>query len=102
MNNIIFELAEGFLYAKAVAKLWDGLAERFGQSNGPLLFYIKGAMPEMSQGNQPIVIYYTKLKKCWDELTSLSKTRLCTCKGHKHSYVKKTQNQGHIAISEEP
>ena len=33
----------------------------------------------MHQGNDSIAVYYTKLKRLWDELADLSEIPACTC-----------------------
>ncbi|GJR36640.1 NSP-interacting kinase 1-like protein [Tanacetum coccineum] len=61
LNSMVTEWSDAFLYAQSASELWKEIAERYGQSNGPL--------------------------KCWDELQNInglsardcSKMRECTC-----------------------
>jgi len=41
LNSMINEIAEAFLYVNSAAQLWEELTERFGQSNGPLLYKLE-------------------------------------------------------------
>ena len=79
LNSIVPELADAFLYANSARELWDELIERFGQSNGPLLYQIQKEIKDLYQGNDNVAMYYTKLKKLWDELADLSEVSICDC-----------------------
>uniref|UniRef100_A0A7C8YQ79 Retrotransposon Copia-like N-terminal domain-containing protein n=1 Tax=Opuntia streptacantha TaxID=393608 RepID=A0A7C8YQ79_OPUST len=79
LNSIAPELADAFLYANSARELWDELTERFGQSNGPLLYQIQKEIEDLYQSNDSVAVYYTKLKKLWDELADLSESPVCTC-----------------------
>ncbi|XP_071719575.1 uncharacterized protein [Rutidosis leptorrhynchoides] len=81
------ELSEVFLYCQSAYELWKEIAQRYGQSNGPLLYQLKKELNSISQGNLLIASYFNKMKKYWDELHSLigvpaydcGKMRECTC-----------------------
>ena len=47
LNSIISELSDAFLYASSAKALWEELAERFGQSNGTLLFQLEKEIAEL-------------------------------------------------------
>ena len=68
LNSIVPKLSDAFPYANSIKKLWQELREILGYSNGPLLFQIKKEIAELQQGADGVAIYYTKLKKLWDEL----------------------------------
>ncbi|XP_071740094.1 uncharacterized protein [Rutidosis leptorrhynchoides] len=70
---MIAELSESFLYASGAAGLWKELDERFGQSNGPLIYQIERHLSKVTQA------YYNKLKRCWDELQILNGIPTCSC-----------------------
>ncbi len=55
------------------------LEQRFGECNGPLLYQIKREISSFSQGNAPVVVSFTMLKKLWDELTCLKPILICNC-----------------------
>ena len=79
LNSIAPELADAFLYASSAYELWTELAERFGQSNGPLLYQIQKEIDGLYQENDSVALYYTKLKKLWDELSDMSEIAVCNC-----------------------
>ena len=72
LNSIAPKLTDAFLYANSARELSDELTERFGQSNGSLLYQIQKEIEDLYQGNDSVAVYYTKLKKLWDELADLS------------------------------
>lgn len=53
--------------------------ERFGQSNGPLLYKVQKEVEDLYQGNDNLVAYYSKLKRIWDDLADLIEIHVCTC-----------------------
>ena len=62
LNSMVPELSEAFLYINSTQKLWDELTERFGESNGPLLYHLEKEISYLYQGSDSMAIYYTKLK----------------------------------------
>ncbi|GJV24584.1 NSP-interacting kinase 1-like protein [Tanacetum coccineum] len=55
------------------------LEERYGQSNGPLIYHVERELSKVSQGSSIVAAYFNKLKKFWDELHSLNGIPMCTC-----------------------
>ncbi|XP_019051425.1 PREDICTED: uncharacterized protein LOC109113939 [Nelumbo nucifera] len=79
LNSISKEIVDAFLYTTTAKELWDEIAERFGESNGLLLYQIQRDISSISQGNESVAKYYTRLKRLWDELTCLMPIPPCTC-----------------------
>ncbi|GKA24643.1 NSP-interacting kinase 1-like protein [Tanacetum coccineum] len=63
----------------SASDLWKELEERYGQSNGPLIYHVERELKKVSQGNSSIVTFFNKLKKFWDELHSLNGVPMCNC-----------------------
>ncbi|XP_056695339.1 uncharacterized protein [Spinacia oleracea] len=78
-SSMNHDLADDFGYIDNAADLWLELAERFGQSNGPLIYQLKKEIENLTQENMTIVSYYSKLKKLWDEMQTLRAFPTCTC-----------------------
>jgi len=97
LNSMVPEMSEAFLYVNSAQELWDELTKRFGESNGPLLFHLEKEISELYQGGDPVAVYYTKLKRLWDEISDMSDIPICTCpetcpsikKGHELDQRKK-------------
>ncbi|XP_010251928.1 PREDICTED: uncharacterized protein LOC104593656 [Nelumbo nucifera] len=79
LNSISKDLVEAFLYTSNARELWCELEERYGESNGPLLYQIQREISSITQGTMTVTQYYTRLKKLWDELTVLMPIPECTC-----------------------
>nr|GEX67449.1 hypothetical protein [Tanacetum cinerariifolium] len=79
LNSIVAELFESFLYAQSASDLWKELEERYGQSNGPLIYHVEREISKVTQGNFIVVAYFNKLKKFWDDLHSLNDVPVCNC-----------------------
>ena len=57
------DLSEAFLYVNSAQELWEELTERFGESNGPLLYHLEKEITDLYQGSDSVTAYYTKLKR---------------------------------------
>ncbi|GJX20171.1 pyridoxal 5'-phosphate synthase-like subunit PDX1.2 [Tanacetum coccineum] len=87
LNYMVTELSKAFLYAQSACELWKEIAERYGHSNGPLIYQLERELIKITQGNLTIASYFNKLKKCWDELQNINglptcnygRMRECTC-----------------------
>ncbi|KAL0374379.1 UNVERIFIED_CONTAM: Retrovirus-related Pol polyprotein from transposon RE2 [Sesamum radiatum] len=79
LNSVSKEIGEAFIYAPSARDLWVDLKDRFGESNGPFLYQIQREISSVSQGDQTISIYFTRLKKLWDELACLNPLPTCSC-----------------------
>nr|XP_043629779.1 uncharacterized protein LOC122601070 [Erigeron canadensis] len=60
-------------------ELWKEIGERYGQSNGPLIYQGERELSKVSQGDLSVAAYYNKMKRYWDELTSLNGIPTCVC-----------------------
>ena len=75
LNSVDPSFVGAFIYANTTKELWNELTERFGQSNGPLLYKVHKEVSELYLQDDSVVcvaVYYIKMKKLWDELTDLS------------------------------
>ncbi|XP_010677719.1 uncharacterized protein LOC104893320 [Beta vulgaris subsp. vulgaris] len=79
LSSMSSELADDFGYIESVVDLWKELNERFGQTNGPLVYQLKKEIDNLKQENMTIVSYYGKLKKLWDEMQCLRVFPSCSC-----------------------
>ncbi|KAJ0098282.1 hypothetical protein Patl1_28009 [Pistacia atlantica] len=79
LNSVSSDIVGAFLYASTAEELWSELKEHYGESNGPLIYQIQREIASVSQGNETISKYYTKLKKLWDELNCILPVPDCSC-----------------------
>ncbi|KAH0644766.1 hypothetical protein KY284_032650 [Solanum tuberosum] len=79
LNSLSKDIAESVLYFKTARTIWKELKDRFGQSNGSLLYHLQKELSDLVQGNSNIAGYYTKVKRIWDELDSLDTCNHCSC-----------------------
>jgi len=49
LNSIDPSLSSAFIYANSAKELWNELVERFGQSNGPLLYKVQKEVEDLSE-----------------------------------------------------
>ncbi|KAL2248611.1 UNVERIFIED_CONTAM: Retrovirus-related Pol polyprotein from transposon RE1 [Sesamum indicum] len=93
LNSISRDIVESFMYTNSSRELWVELENRFGQSNGPLEFRLKKKLGVLSQGSLTVSAYFSRLKKLWDELSSITYTPKCTCGAAKESADINSHNQ---------
>ncbi|GJY87490.1 hypothetical protein Tco_0502118 [Tanacetum coccineum] len=55
------------------------IAERYGQSNEPLIYPLGRELRKITQGNLTISSFFNKLKKCWDEFQNINSLLTCDC-----------------------
>ena len=67
------------MYIETAKALWDEIAERFGQTNGPLIYQLKKEISNLAQDNNSIATYFNKMKCLWDELQSVEPIPQCSC-----------------------
>ncbi|XP_021598932.1 uncharacterized protein LOC110604958 [Manihot esculenta] len=79
LNSISKELVDGFIYTASARDLWQEICERFGECNGPMIYELHRKISLISQENQSVSVYFTKLKRLWDELRSVEPLPTCTC-----------------------
>ncbi|KAL4576370.1 hypothetical protein LXL04_012463 [Taraxacum kok-saghyz] len=92
LNVLSNDIAESVLYSTSAKEIWKDLDDRFGQSNGAKLYHLQKSISDLSQGSDDLATYFTKLKKLWDELNSLSSISTCTC-GSAQQVQEEKQNQ---------
>ncbi|PWA50557.1 hypothetical protein CTI12_AA471620 [Artemisia annua] len=61
LNSMVTELSDAFLYAHSACELWKEIAERYGQSNGPLIYHLERELSKITQGNLSIASFFNKL-----------------------------------------
>lgn len=79
LNSIVPEIRSSLVYTTLASEIWNDLHTRFTQNNGPRLFEIKKELSELVQDKLTISAYYTKFKKLYDDLLSVSNVPKCTC-----------------------
>lgn len=79
LNSMTTEISGSFIYVDSAHELWKEVLERYSQSSAPLVYQLKQELMRITQGNLSITGYYTKLKKCWDELQFISGIPTCNC-----------------------
>ena len=80
LNAMSKEIVGSFIYADSAKALYmNEVEDRFGESNAPLIYQIRRELNVTVQGGMSVTQYCTKLKKLWDELSSLESLPTCNC-----------------------
>ncbi|KAL2242588.1 UNVERIFIED_CONTAM: Copia protein [Sesamum indicum] len=93
LNSISKNIVQAFLYTTSARDLWLELESRFGESNGPLLYQIQREIGSITQNNNSVAVYFTNLKRLWDELAALDPLPPCSCGAGKKLVEKMTSTQ---------
>ncbi|XP_074299140.1 uncharacterized protein LOC141630175 [Silene latifolia] len=78
-NTIAVGIKEAFTSSKSARLMWLDIQERYGQSNGPLLFQLKKEIKNILQDHDSIAEYFTKLKRRWDDIDEIEPFPECQC-----------------------
>ena len=77
-------IGRSVIYCTTAHQMWAELEERYAVGNGAQLFGLHKSINELSQGNDTIADYFTKLKVLWDDLESLRLAPVCSCGAASH------------------
>ncbi|KAG8635457.1 hypothetical protein MANES_16G040701v8 [Manihot esculenta] len=88
LNAMSKDIFDAFIFSKSAKALWDELKQRYGESNGPMIYQIERDIVGYKQGDESVTEYYTKLKKKWDELLCLAPLPVCCETGDEYDNVK--------------
>ncbi|XP_074341673.1 uncharacterized protein LOC141679087 [Apium graveolens] len=89
-------LGRSVIYCNSAHQIWLELEERYGVSSGAQLFGLQKELNEISQGNNNIADFFTKIKMLWDDIDALGLIPTCTCGckcGASHKMSKFQQDQ---------
>ncbi|KAF5814097.1 hypothetical protein HanXRQr2_Chr03g0106681 [Helianthus annuus] len=92
LNALSKDISNSVLYAQTANQIWQELNDRYGQVNGAKLYQLHKNLCEISQGNNDIATYFTKVKCIWDELDSLNCIPVCSC-GNSQLTAKREEDQ---------
>ncbi|XP_060963732.1 uncharacterized protein LOC133033137 [Cannabis sativa] len=68
VNSVSQEIAQSIMYFDLATDMWNDLAERFNEGNGPRIFQLQTQLTRLQQGEQSVSSFFTKMKSLWDEL----------------------------------
>ncbi|XP_073132877.1 uncharacterized protein [Henckelia pumila] len=77
LNSVSKDIAASILFAESATEIWNDLHDRFQQSNGPTIFQLRRDLINLRQEQDPVSVYFTKLKALWEELNHFRP--LCNC-----------------------
>ena len=86
MNSVSREISASIIFSESAAEIWIDLKDRFQQSNGPRVFQLRRELINLSQYQNSVSVYFTKLKALWEELNNYRRgcsCGKCTCGGVK-------------------
>ncbi|XP_073020908.1 uncharacterized protein [Primulina eburnea] len=92
MNSVSKEIFSGIIYCTEASKVWADLKERFDKICGSRIFSIHRDIAHLTQGSSSISVYFSNLKRLWDEFNSLVTLPSCECASAK-AYVEHEQQQ---------
>ncbi|KAK9750559.1 hypothetical protein RND81_02G205500 [Saponaria officinalis] len=79
INYLSESIARSVSYADSSKQLWEELGERFNQTNAPLLYQLRKEMMQITQGDDIVAEYYSRLKSVWEDLKSMDSLPDYTC-----------------------
>ncbi|KAL9244513.1 hypothetical protein vseg_018282 [Gypsophila vaccaria] len=79
LSYLSADIKEGFMSSRSTKLLWTDIFERYGQSNGPLLYQLKKDLRNITQDKSTVAEYFNKLKRRWDDIEELECIPDCVC-----------------------
>ncbi|XP_073027729.1 uncharacterized protein [Primulina eburnea] len=87
LNSVSKEISASVLFVESAEDIWKDLKDRFQQSNAPRIFQLRRELVNLRQDQDPVGIYFTKLKAIWEELNQfrpVCNCGKCNCNGVKN------------------
>ncbi|XP_049364496.1 uncharacterized protein LOC125829296 [Solanum verrucosum] len=78
LNSLFKDLASSVLYSRTTKDLWSDLEHRYGQPNGAKLYHLQKELEDLVQGSTDIAVYFTKMKRLWNELDTIKANMFCS------------------------
>nr|GEU79064.1 hypothetical protein [Tanacetum cinerariifolium] len=77
LNSMVTELSDAFLYAQSACELWKEIRERYGQSNGPLVYQLERELSKISQVRSQILAmdHLSIVNKAYDIVHQIKKQK---------------------------
>lgn len=86
LNSVSKEISASIIFSECAADIWNDLRDRFQQCNGPQNFQLRRDLASLTQNQDSVSTYFTRLKTLWEELGNY-KPRCncgqCSCGGAK-------------------
>ncbi|XP_074351589.1 uncharacterized protein LOC141690714 [Apium graveolens] len=78
--NLDESIAKSVLFMRTAKEIWDDIEERFGYALMTQIYSLEQQMLEISQGQDSISEFFTKMKTIWDGINDANPLPVCTCK----------------------
>ena len=79
MNSVNKEIASSILFGGTARYIWNNLKDQFQQSNRPRIFQLRREFINLSQDQQSIGVYFTRLKAIHQDLCDFKPDFTCPC-----------------------
>ncbi|KAK9685048.1 hypothetical protein RND81_10G251600 [Saponaria officinalis] len=79
LNSMSKPIKDTLVYVSNSKELWTETLDRYGQSNSVEIYQLKKDLGDISQHNDSLVTYFSKLKRTWENIDSIDPLPLCTC-----------------------
>ncbi|XP_016515819.1 uncharacterized protein LOC107832480 [Nicotiana tabacum] len=79
LNSLAKEISDSVEYVNDSVELWRELENHYDQTDGAKLYQIQKEINDLAQGSIDITMYYTRMKRLWEELSTLSIKSQCSC-----------------------
>ncbi|KAL5773202.1 hypothetical protein ACOSQ2_013126 [Xanthoceras sorbifolium] len=86
LNSVSKDIFASVIFTESAHEIWHDLKDCFQQRNGPRIFQLRRELMNLNQYQNPVNIFFTKLKTIWEELNNYRPNcscGKCTCDGVK-------------------
>ncbi|XP_074271772.1 uncharacterized protein LOC141595705 [Silene latifolia] len=83
-NTIDPTIRSSISYRDTVVELWDDIRNRFSRGNGIEIYHLELEISGCKQrDDEPVMEFYDRLKKLWDDVNDYDALPTCDCSGCK-------------------
>ncbi|XP_074374270.1 uncharacterized protein LOC141714664 [Apium graveolens] len=77
--NLDETIAHSVLFLKTARDIWKDLEDRFGYASITQIYSLEQTLSELTQGQQSVSEFYTKMKTLWDSIDDTQPLPVCVC-----------------------
>nr|KAJ0207094.1 hypothetical protein LSAT_V11C500246220 [Lactuca sativa] len=70
ISTLLNSVSNETMFSESAFDIWNDFKDRFQQSNGPCVFQIRRQITNLAQNQDPVGVYFTKLKSLSKELSN--------------------------------
>ncbi|XP_074334049.1 uncharacterized protein LOC141671658 [Apium graveolens] len=91
--NLEESIVKSVLFMRTAREIWLDLEERFGYASIAQVYSLEQQLAEITQGQDSVSEFFTKIKTLWDGVNDVSHLSHCTCNACTYNLTQRLQQK---------